>query len=215
MSGNFFNFNLIHIHYHPSIHPSTMPELSAVEHLAKLQATKKRMEKQEAELNVAAEEEQRAAERNGWLLRRRQLKSCPRSGRLQSPPLGRRRKVVRHLKRRGQRRRDWKRMWNCQWRLPWWLASGEWDFGLMNFFLWLFRCVNGGHGWGVPSLDTECSHVMIGQVTMWSCDCPITLLHLPISQMVMSSLPEKKKQKTIGKNNVNNVARKFLWLIKN
>jgi hypothetical protein len=62
MSRNFFKFNLIHIHYHPSIHPSTMPELSAVEYLAELQATKKKMEEQEAELNVAAEEEQQAAE---------------------------------------------------------------------------------------------------------------------------------------------------------
>ena len=39
-----------------------MPELSATEHLAKLQATKKHMEEQDAELKVAAEEEQWAAE---------------------------------------------------------------------------------------------------------------------------------------------------------
>ena len=39
-----------------------MPELSAVERLAKLQATKKRMEEQEAELKAATEEEQWAAE---------------------------------------------------------------------------------------------------------------------------------------------------------
>ena len=39
-----------------------MPELSAVEHLAELQATKKRIEEQEAKLKVALEEEQRAAE---------------------------------------------------------------------------------------------------------------------------------------------------------
>ena len=39
-----------------------MPALSAAEHLAELQANKKRMEEQEAELRAAAEEEQRAAE---------------------------------------------------------------------------------------------------------------------------------------------------------
>ena len=59
MSGNFFKFNLIHNNYHPSIH--SMPALSAAEHLAKLQANKKHMEEQEAELRVAMEE-QRAAE---------------------------------------------------------------------------------------------------------------------------------------------------------
>ena len=38
-----------------------MPELSAAERLAKLQATKKRMEEQEAELKAAMEEQQQAA----------------------------------------------------------------------------------------------------------------------------------------------------------
>ena len=60
MSRNFFKFNLIHNHYHPSIY--NMPVLSAAECLAELQANKKHMEEQEAELRAAAEKEQWAAE---------------------------------------------------------------------------------------------------------------------------------------------------------
>ena len=56
----FSKLNLIHNLYHPSIY--NMPALSTAERLAKLQANKKRMEEQEAELKVAAEEEQKAAE---------------------------------------------------------------------------------------------------------------------------------------------------------
>ena len=56
----FSKFNLIHNLYHPSIY--NMPTLSAAECLAELQANKKRMEEQEAELKAAMEEEQRAAE---------------------------------------------------------------------------------------------------------------------------------------------------------
>ena len=58
MSGNFkFSHNFIYYHHHPS---TLMPELSAAECLAELQA--KRMEEQEAELKAAMEEEQWAAE---------------------------------------------------------------------------------------------------------------------------------------------------------
>jgi hypothetical protein len=54
-SRNFkFSHNFIHYHYYPS---TLIPELSAMECLAELQASKKRMEEQEAELKVAAEEE--------------------------------------------------------------------------------------------------------------------------------------------------------------
>ena len=60
MSGNFFKFNLIHNLYHQSIY--NIPALSDAECLAELQANKKCMEEQEAELRVAMEEEQRAAE---------------------------------------------------------------------------------------------------------------------------------------------------------
>ena len=56
----FSKFNLIHNLYHPSIH--IMPAFSAAEHLAELQANKKCMEEQEAELKAAMEEEQWAAE---------------------------------------------------------------------------------------------------------------------------------------------------------
>ena len=50
-----FKFNHIHNHYHPSIYH--MPALSAAECLAELQANKKCMEEQEAELRVATEEQ--------------------------------------------------------------------------------------------------------------------------------------------------------------
>ena len=56
----FSKFNLIHNLYHPSIY--NMPAHSAAEHLARLQANKKCMKEQEAELRAAMEEEQRAAE---------------------------------------------------------------------------------------------------------------------------------------------------------
>ena len=57
---DFSKFNLIHNLYHPSIH--IMPAFSAAERLAELQANKKCMEEQEAELKAAAEEEQKAVE---------------------------------------------------------------------------------------------------------------------------------------------------------
>ena len=78
-----------------------MPALSAAEHLAELQANKKCMEEQEAELRAAMEEEQWAAEaarkaEEEWVAaEKRRQKSYPRSGRPQSLLLGRRQKGVR------------------------------------------------------------------------------------------------------------------------
>ena len=95
----FSKFNLIHNLYHPSIY--NMPTLSAAEHLAELQANKKHMEEQEAELGVAVEEEQRVAEaarkaeEEQMATEKKVAKSYPRSGRPWSPPLGRRRKGAR------------------------------------------------------------------------------------------------------------------------
>ena len=98
MSRNFFKFNLIHNHYIPSIY--SMPTLSAAEHLAKLQANKKYMEEQEAELRAAVEEEQWAAEaakkaEEDRVAVEKVAKKLSKSRRPWSPPLGRRQKGAR------------------------------------------------------------------------------------------------------------------------